>query len=222
MTTKKTKTTKNCRTCKQELPVSEFWVCNSAKDGLQSSCKVCGTKYTKEWYKSEKGKAYLKKYMEETYDRDACRERAAIWRDKERDSYRKYQREYQQKRRELDPIHYTNCKTRNFLNRILKRFVTGEELRPCSFERFEEAVGISLPNFVKYVETVFKKEYGVKLDWNRWSIKTPKEDRIEIDHRSELQNFNTTNKKGHQAAWKYTNLHLIPWHENRFHSEFTK
>ena len=40
--------TKRCNSCKQDLPVSEFWKNRASKDGLQAYCKTCNKAKTKQ------------------------------------------------------------------------------------------------------------------------------------------------------------------------------
>lgn len=58
---------KECKECGRMLPESEFNKDAGAKDGLQSRCRECFSKYNKERYAAnkEKFKADVKKYKEE-------------------------------------------------------------------------------------------------------------------------------------------------------------
>ena len=49
--------TKQCRVCKQELPVDQFHRNSSRKDGLRAECKTCAREYLKGYYQTDKGRA---------------------------------------------------------------------------------------------------------------------------------------------------------------------
>lgn len=53
--------TKRCPQCKQFKPISEFNKHRSNKDGLQSYCKICHRKNTKEFSQTEKGRVCQKR-----------------------------------------------------------------------------------------------------------------------------------------------------------------
>ena len=54
---KETKTTKYCKICNQEKPVSEFGKCSKAVDGLYYYCKECTNRLQRE----RAAKGHLKK-----------------------------------------------------------------------------------------------------------------------------------------------------------------
>ena len=53
--------TKQCSTCKQIKPLSEFYKHKGKKDGLQSQCKSCKSIYSAKYYRSECGETILKR-----------------------------------------------------------------------------------------------------------------------------------------------------------------
>jgi hypothetical protein len=57
---------KYCHKCKQDKPVSDYWVSATSKTGLQSYCKQCQKTRQVEYQKTKKGKsvylASVKKY----------------------------------------------------------------------------------------------------------------------------------------------------------------
>lgn len=55
---------KQCHTCKQIKPITEFYKHSETKDLHFSKCKTCCLKYAKEYRQSEKGKAYQKRYQQ--------------------------------------------------------------------------------------------------------------------------------------------------------------
>ncbi len=46
--------TKYCSGCKQTLPLHMFTINRSRKDGLQSQCKICRRKYSRQYYNQNK------------------------------------------------------------------------------------------------------------------------------------------------------------------------
>lgn len=55
--------TKACSKCGEVLPLSEFYICRSAKDGLQAKCKKCIRKYYME--NRDRRRAYNRIYYKE-------------------------------------------------------------------------------------------------------------------------------------------------------------
>lgn len=65
---------KLCNKCKTAKPSSEFSTNSSKKDGLQTHCKSCRSKYHKEWYKANRelqvarSVSSKRKYRDRWYD----------------------------------------------------------------------------------------------------------------------------------------------------------
>ena len=56
--------TKRCTKCNRELPISEFYKDNKAKDGLQCYCKECHNKYNQTYEQKQYQKEYQKQYQQ--------------------------------------------------------------------------------------------------------------------------------------------------------------
>ncbi len=113
---------KQCGSCKEIKPLSDFHKRKKGKDGRQSYCKICDAKATSKYLKSEKGKLYMKQ-----------------WGSSEAgfNSYRKYLEgkgkqkhvQYARQQREKYP---DKCKARTHINNAIRR---GDIKRPDSCER---------------------------------------------------------------------------------------
>lgn len=55
---------KTCRVCKQTKPLSEFYKALTNRDGFRNECKVCYSKYQKEYRQTERGKAAKKRHAQ--------------------------------------------------------------------------------------------------------------------------------------------------------------
>lgn len=70
-------TTKQCKTCKRELPATEFRKQAAAPDGLQYSCKLCTSEAAKRRYEKKSNEII-----------------AQTLRRRDPEKFREYQREY--------------------------------------------------------------------------------------------------------------------------------
>ena len=67
---------KRCGKCKQIKPLSEFYKRPDSKGGFRSNCKICWSKYAKEYDKTEKRKAAKKRYQQSEKGKAAQRRHA--------------------------------------------------------------------------------------------------------------------------------------------------
>ena len=67
---------KVCLKCKQELPTSEFWDSKDGKNGLQSQCKKCKTKYVRKWRKENRERIAEQQKLYRMKNRDKIRGQA--------------------------------------------------------------------------------------------------------------------------------------------------
>lgn len=94
--------TKLCRKCKIDKPSSEFHICNSNKDKLQSYCKICKLEYTntimKEYRKNyfDSRKKKKKEYDKIRYDkyRETIIERCKEYKLNHKEFYKSYDKKY--------------------------------------------------------------------------------------------------------------------------------
>lgn len=55
---------KRCFKCKEIKPISEFHKEAASRDGFKNDCKICCSKYKKEYSQTEQGKAWWKRYKQ--------------------------------------------------------------------------------------------------------------------------------------------------------------
>ena len=61
------KGTKICSSCKQELPIGEFYKNKSTEDGLHSECRQCKKKYMQRYWQEHTGKIKKRKKHQKRY-----------------------------------------------------------------------------------------------------------------------------------------------------------
>lgn len=69
------KGTKVCSTCRNELPIGEFYKNKTTKDGLGYCCKKCVQKRSRDYAKSEEGRRRRKEYYSLEYVKEKRRKR---------------------------------------------------------------------------------------------------------------------------------------------------
>jgi hypothetical protein len=69
--------TKKCSRCKELKPATNVFFSKhkSNKDGLNTWCKVCMCDYTKQYFKTDKGKAILKKSVQKHMKTDSYKQK---------------------------------------------------------------------------------------------------------------------------------------------------
>lgn len=94
---------KICSCCKQEKSINEFYKSKAYSDGLKCICKQCSLKKTREYLKTEKGKAMVSRFNNSA----KTKERKRLWwenkTEEEKDKYRKKSRERAAKKRIMPP-----------------------------------------------------------------------------------------------------------------------
>lgn len=102
--------TKFCKKCRTEHPVSMFNKCSRNKDGMHSYCKPCRAKIASEHYyanaDSERLKSRESARKHRAANPDKCKLYYAENRDKELERGRKYRAKSRDKRREYAKKHY--------------------------------------------------------------------------------------------------------------------
>ncbi len=113
--------TKKCSGCKSELPTTDFFAHAKSKTGLQSECKACGRKRSREWYAKHKEKA--RQYGID--NRKKFSEQSRLRRAANRDKWRAYGREYRKRRPDIhrneDLKAAYGITLRQFNNRVAKQ-----------------------------------------------------------------------------------------------------
>ncbi len=112
---------KQCSTCKQLKPESEFSKDKSKADGLMSQCKECAKQYNKQWCTAnrEKVREYKKQYRKANREKELerqkryreanheqIRERMKQWRSANREQISEYKKQYNKQWREANPEQY--------------------------------------------------------------------------------------------------------------------
>lgn len=89
---------KICKKCGRELPLSDFSKDKSKKDGLNTCCKECRKKYSKQWYAEnrEKKAEYMKQYNKQYYaeNREAILEYKKQYQAENKETILEYKKQY--------------------------------------------------------------------------------------------------------------------------------
>ena len=212
---------KICSRCKEEKEFCEFGVCNSSKEGLKSSCKVCrkiegkiyrenNAEKRKETIKNWKNKnpEYNRNYYinnielvnkrnKKWYEnnKEKHRENDKIWKEKNIESVREYHNNLIKYQRETDPLKKLIFNVRGRVYNILKNKIITKTNKTF------DIVGCS-PEFLKeHIE----KQFTEGMSWELMGK------HIHIDHIIPLSS--ATNEEEIYKLCHYTNLQPL-WAED--------
>lgn len=210
---------KICYTCKIKKPFTEFHKNIANLDKLQSSCKECKKKITKEW--SFKNKEFFKKYYSKNKKKIIKYQKK--WKLKNKEHVKKYTKEYYLKNKERKRIQNKQWKLKNkeygkqwalknkkklreqernrrknnVNHRLAKNYRTAlcNSLKKNKKLRSVQYLGCTIPEFWKFLEKKFllgmtKENYG------KWHL----------DHIKPCSSFNQLDPKQRKICWHYTNF----------------
>jgi len=167
--------TKVCKKCKLDLPLSEYRIHKSNKDGLTGSCKTCINKYQNYRYSITRKSTKIKKTKEEK---------------------REYYRQYQINKKKTDNLFKLNLSIRKLIyvslsRKNVKKNTKTEIILGCSsleFKEYIESKWESWMNWENYGKYNGEYKYGWDLDHiiPISSAKT-KEDLIKLNYYTNFQ-----------------------------------
>jgi hypothetical protein len=183
--------TKRCSRCKQIKSIDAFYTHNRATDGKQSNCIDCTIEYSKiyhennkekikEYYKTyhmnnkTKTKGYSKEYYENHKDEFALSSaRYRILNRLEHIDDIQYRLEDNKKQTERRKRRFANnvnirinCTIRAFIWKAVQKYRADIHIKPVIHDRFMNLTGISIPDFIKYIESIW--EPG--MSWDNYGI----------------------------------------------------
>ena len=158
--------------------------------GIKSQCKICDSLYDKQFQlksnfrknrdKTSKAKIYRKTYIEENIE----------W-------WRKYEREYRNKRRQEDMFFKIKSNLSSRLSDLINK-------RGLSLNTLE-LIGCNKDNFLKHIENQFKDG----MNWDNYGLKG-----WHVDHIKPLSSYDLTKENEVKEACNYKNLQPLWWKDN--------
>jgi hypothetical protein len=162
---------KQCSTCKETKPLSEFYNLKKAADGKHGRCKACCDKTTKTWRinNPDKVKEHDNRWAEK--HRIRCRDNAKKWAAKYPDRVRARVREWQKNNPEKRKEHARKAKTNHNIRLHLRMTnVIYKSLRLNKAGRsWESLVGYTLDDLRRHLE----KHFLPGMSWEnmgKWHI----------------------------------------------------
>jgi hypothetical protein len=190
--------TKSCLICNLTLPIEEFYLKKSEKDGRHRYCKKCNKEKNDLYYKNI-GKLnreeYYIKYREE--NREYFRKSNHFNYHHNKDYYRKYNVE----RYNNDVSHKIKKVTAVRIHDALKAYNSLKNNKTISY------LGCSIGEYVKYLESLFTPE----MNWNNYG----KGKYWEIDHYLPIDSFDLTNEEECYKCFHYKNTRPLSIKDNR-------
>lgn len=212
-------TTKVCKDCHEEKVLDEFPKHKQMKDGHLNQCRVCKNKYLKKYSEDNKDRLLEKAKVYYEENREVVKHRV-------RNHWNENVREINQKRRER----YTNDE--EYRNRRLQECATSNA--KCRPERRKKAR--EQKSAAYYLELCRKRMWhafngrGAKSDKTKALLgcdgeflknylentKVPGKDysNTHIDHIIPCSSFDMSDPEQQKKCFHYTNLQLLPAHEN--------
>ena len=170
----------NCKTCKNELPESEFYW-NKTKSKYENSCKSCMRQKRKQRYKKDPAKELSrnKKYTDK--NKDKVNEYKKQWARDNKDQRTVYAKNKYQN----DPIYrLKSCLRSRLTQAVSKKYGSTMEL-----------VGCSIDNLIQHLESQFME--GMTWDnYGEWHV----------DHIRPCASFDLSCVKQQRECFHYTNL----------------
>lgn len=212
-------TTKVCKDCREEKELVEFPKHKQMKDGHLNQCRICKNKYLKKYSEDNKDRLLEKAKIYYENNREIIKERV-------RNHWNENVSEINQKRRER----YTDDE--EYRNRRLRECTTSNA--KCRPERRKKAK--EQKSAAYYLELCRKRMWhafngrGAKSDKTKALLgcdgvflkkylentKVPGKDysNAHIDHIIPCSSFDMSDPEQQKKCFHYTNLQLLPAHEN--------
>lgn len=181
---------KRCTKCGVIKPFEDYTTQKTGFMGRKSQCKICDKKYDKEYQsktnfrakrdKSPKAKKYRKQYIV-----------------KNKDWWRKYEREYRNSRRQEDMFFKIKSNLSSRLSDLIKNRGEGQ--------RIIELLGCDKDTFLQHLESQFTEG----MTWENYGLKG-----WHVDHIIPISSYDLTNEDEVKKACHYTNLQPLWWQDN--------
>lgn len=181
---------KRCTKCFLIKPFKEFPPQKEGFMGVKAQCKECNKKYDKKFQektnyrtkrdKTQKAKEYRKQYVE-----------------KNKDWWRKYEREYKTSRRQEDMFFKIKSNLSSRLSDLIQNRIIGQ--------RTIELLGCDRNTFLQHIESQFTEG----MTWENYGLKG-----WHIDHIIPISSYDLTNESEVKKACHYSNLQPLWWKDN--------
>lgn len=174
---------KTCSICNENKSILYFSKKCDNCDGFRSECKACA---------SHKNK----KYFEE--NKDIKREKSIIWRQKNKEYMRIYQRTYQKEKRDNDPSY----RLRQNISRAIRATLNGAKNR---------SILNILPYSIETLKQHLQNQFNENMTWENYGSYW------EIDHiypQSKLL-YNSIEDENFEKCWALNNLQPLSINDNR-------
>jgi len=177
---------KVCFKCKIEKPFNEFY--KSKKNGTQTFCKSCDNVIRKKNYYANHANERSKRRNQYNKNKKRYIQQAVV---------------YQRKKYKTDPHFNIKMRLSARIREVLKAVNTTKRNRTVEY------LGISIPEFKKYIEKQFyiNLKTGEMMGWqnsNKWHI----------DHIIPCVSYDLTDIKAQKKCFHYTNLRPLWAEEN--------
>lgn len=189
----KTQTGKPCSRCKIFQPFDNF-ILDTHSGRRKTWCKSCANAHGRIYKENNREKLKIKR---QEYLKTSSYINSEAYLEKMRMKHRAY-RKY---RSATDPVY----KIRHSIRRRILYALSG-----CyKSAKTLELLGCSAKECKKYLEDKFEQMFGFKFDWSWHNHK-----QYHIDHIIPCAAFNLLDPEAQRKCFHYTNLQLLPAHEN--------
>lgn len=181
---------KRCTKCNNVKDIKDFSPQKAGFLNVKSQCRLCDNEYDKNFQKQTntrknrdntiKAKTYRKQYVKDNIE----------W-------WRKYEREYRNKRRKEDMF----FKIKSNLSSRLSDLINKRSLSTNTLE----LIGCDSQTFLNHIESQFTEG----MTWNNYGLKG-----WHVDHIKPLSSYDLTNETEVKKACHYTNLQPLWWEDN--------
>ena len=181
---------RRCTKCDIIKPFEDYTTQKAGFMGRKSPCRICDSKYDKEYQsktnvrakrdKSPEAKEYRKQYIAGNKD----------W-------WRKYEREYKNSRRQEDMFFKIKGNLSSRLSKLINK--KGQELNT------QELIGCNRDIFLQHLESQFTEG----MTWENYGLKG-----WHVDHIMPISSYDLTNEDEVKKACHYTNLQPLWWQDN--------
>jgi hypothetical protein len=221
-------TTKTCRRCNKEKPMTDFYKHSAMSDGYLNICKECILKSSKKYHQKnrdkireynkkwrEKNKEYDKIYNKKYYqaNKEYIKKRANNYYKSNKDIMNKKQMLYYKKNKEkiiaTNKIYMAN-RTKNDIEYrlliMLRTRIRNAVKYGFKSTRTKELLGCSVKKFKKYLESKFRKG----MSWENYGLHG-----WHIDHIIPCYYFDLTKPEEQKVCFNYKNMQPLWAKENR-------
>lgn len=181
---------KQCTKCTKIKELGDFIKQKTGFMGYKSQCKECDKIYDKNFqnktnFRSNRDKTNISKTYRKNYIK------------KNKDWWRKYEREYRKNRRQFDMFFKIKSNLSSRLSDLINKSTIS--LNTLGL------IGCDKTFFLQYIEERFSEG----MNWDNYGIKG-----WHIDHKIPLSSFDLTNEEEVKRACNYKNLQPMWWYDN--------